>query len=135
MYTLSIRCVYDVYTCCIRCVYVEYTLSIRCVYVVHSKAISALFLFRLSLLLVAMEHAAITRTAAASLFRVVETGVTKRGVVMTLAEREQLCQRLLQYTETIGKPSSKVKALNRVRELFDKLKQKDFNKTLPMEPA
>ena len=41
---------------------------------------------------------------------------------MTLAEREQLCQRLLQYVESIGKPSSKVKALNRVRQALGKVK-------------
>ena len=38
---------------------------------------------------------------------------------MTLKEREQLCKRLLQYAESIGKPNSKLKALNRARGVLD----------------
>ena len=41
---------------------------------------------------------------------------------MTLEEREQLCKRLLQYAESIGEPSSKLKALNRARGVLDNLK-------------
>ena len=41
---------------------------------------------------------------------------------MNLAEREQLSQRLMQYAKTLQKPGSKLKALNRVRELLSNLK-------------
>ena len=41
---------------------------------------------------------------------------------MPLGGREQLCKRLVAYAESIGKPTSKVKALNRVRQALDKVK-------------
>ena len=41
---------------------------------------------------------------------------------MTLEEREQLCKRLMTYVESIGKPSSKLRALSRVRGVLDNLK-------------
>ena len=75
----------------------------------------------------------ILRQHALAYFRIAEEGITKRGVVMTLAEREQLCQRLLQYAETIGKPSSKVKALNRVRQALDKLKNERLQQNFANE--
>ena len=70
-----------------------------------------------------MEYAAITPTVAAALFRAAETGVSKRGVAMTLEEREQLCKRLLQYAESMGKPNSKLKALNRARGVFGQVEE------------
>ena len=75
----------------------------------------------------------IDRTNAPAYFRTAETGITKRGVVLTLAEREQLCQRLLQYAETIGKPSSKVRTLNRVRQALDKLKNERLQQNFANE--
>ena len=69
-----------------------------------------------------MELKPIDKSNAPAYFRMAEKGVTKRGVALTLAERDHIGQRLLQYAESIGKPSSKVKALNRARGVLGNLK-------------
>ena len=76
-----------------------------------------------------MELAPLTRKTAAVVLKAVESGTTRRGLTMPVAQRRQECGRLLTYYETLTNSMAKAKALNRVREIFEKLKSEKCSNT------